>query len=223
MRKLAIVKCMGLMGMLGMLVGCASESNRALSIPQVNAAMTPYAGLKQEVVVGLFSNNSPYMRGIFSDGIDRLGNQAKTILMTHLNQSQRFTVMDRANMEGLAAEAAFRAQTQKITGAQYTVTGSVTEFGRKTVGDVQLFGILGSGKEQVAYAKVALNVVDVTTSQVVYSGVGAGEFALSNREIVGFGGRAGYDATLNGKVLDLAIREAVDRLVDGLDAGAWGK
>ena len=40
-------------------------------------------------------------------------------------------------------------------------------------------------------------------------------------EIVGFGGTASYDATLNGKVLDLAIREAVDRLVDGLEADLW--
>ena len=95
------------------------------------------------------------------------------------------------------------------------ITGDVTEFGRKTTGDHQLFGILGKGKQQVAYAKVVLNVVDVQTSEVVYSTQGAGEFSLSNREIVGFGGTAGYDATLNGKVLDLAIREAVDKLVNG--------
>ena len=37
-----------------------------------------------------------------------------------------------------------------------------------------------------------------------------GEYALSSREIIGFGGSAGYDSTLNGKVLDLSIREAVD-------------
>ena len=83
-------------------------------------------------------------------------------------------------------------------------------------GDQQLFGILGRGKEQVAYAKVDLNVVDVTSSEVVYSASGAGEYSLSNREVIGFGGSAGYDSTLNGKVLDLAIREAVDRLVDGI-------
>ena len=67
-------------------------------------------------------------------------------------------------------------------------------------GDQQLFGILGRGKEQVAYAKVDLNVVDVTSSEVVYSASGAGEYSLSNREVIGFGGSAGYDSTLNGKV-----------------------
>jgi curli biogenesis system outer membrane secretion channel CsgG len=56
---------------------------------------------------------------------------------------------------------------------------------------------------------------------VIFSVQGAGEYALSNREIIGFGGTSGYDSTLNGKVLDLAIREAVNRLVDGLEQGAW--
>jgi curli biogenesis system outer membrane secretion channel CsgG len=39
--------------------------------------------------------------------------------------------------------------------------------------------------------------------------------------VLGFGGTADYDSTLNGKVLDLAIREAVDRLVEGLEKGKW--
>ncbi|MGC7985986.1 CsgG/HfaB family protein, partial [Salmonella enterica] len=50
---------------------------------------------------------------------------------------------------------------------------------------------------------------------------GAGEYSLDNHEIVGFGGTASYDSTLNGKVLDLAIREAVQNLVTGIDSGAW--
>jgi len=68
---------------------------------------------------------------------------------------------------------------------------------------------------------VTLNIVNSLTSEVVYSARGAGEYELSNREVVGFGGTAGYDATLNGKVLDLAMREAVNTLVNALDGGQW--
>ncbi len=114
-----------------------------------------------------------------------------------------------------------KGKKQNLKGSTYVVTGDVTEFGRKTVGDHQLFGILGRGKEQVAYAKVTLNVVDVLSSEVVYSVQGAGEYNLSNREVLGFGGTAGYDSTLNGKVLDLAIREAVNNLVNGIETGRW--
>ncbi|MFX6330782.1 hypothetical protein ABTF76_21250, partial [Acinetobacter baumannii] len=58
-------------------------------------------------------------------------------------------------------------------------------------------------------------------SEVVYSVGGAGEYKLSNREVIGFGGTASYDSTLNGKVLDLAMREAVNNLVAGIEGGAW--
>lgn len=203
------------------LVGCATERSQALAVPAVAAASTPYQGARSPISVGKFDNRTNYLRGVFSDGVDRLGGQAKTILVSHLQRSGRFAVMDRENLTEAAQEAAFGAQIRKIQGARYVVTGDVTAFGRKVTGDRQLFGILGRGKEQLAYAKVDLNVVDVSTSEVVYSASGAGEYALSNREVVGFGSTAGYDSTLNGKVLDLAIREAVDALVAAIDQGAW--
>ncbi|ADJ64835.1 hypothetical protein G5B88_16950 [Herbaspirillum seropedicae] len=207
--------------MVSALAGCASEGSRSVAVVKVASAGQAYQGARSPIAVGKFENRSSYLRGIFSDGVDRLGNQAKTVLITHLQQSNRFSVMDRDSMSELAQEAKLNQQTQSIKGANYVVTGDVSEFGRKETGDRQLFGILGRGKSQVAYAKVSLNIVDVNTSQVVYSAQGAGEYSLDNREIIGFGGTASYDSTLNGKVLDLAIREAVQNLVTGIDSGAW--
>lgn len=205
------------------IAGCATESTRTVEVAQVRAAAAPYDGPRLAVAVGKFDNRSSFMRGVFSDGVDRLGSQAKTTLIAHLQQSQRFSVLDRDNLAEAAQEARLRNTAQTLKGASYVVTGDIAEFGRRDVGDQQLFGILGRGKQQVAYAKITLNVVDPLTSEVVFSVGGAGEYALSNREVLGFGGTAGYDATLNGKVLDLAMREAVDKLVVGRDAGRWGK
>lgn len=201
--------------------GCVTESHRVVAARTVDSAGTVYQGPRYPLMVGKFNNRSTYMQGVFADGSNRLGNQAKTALKTHLQQSGRFRVVDRDNMEEIAQEAGIRGETQRLTGAQVTITGDVTEFGRKVIGDTQLFGILGHGKKQSAYAKVALNVVDVHTSEIVFSAVGAGEYALENREVAGFGTQAGYDATLNGKVLDLAIAEAVNNLIRGLERGAW--
>lgn len=203
------------------LAGCATEQSQALQVPTVASAGTTYQGVRSPISVGKFDNRSDYLRGVFSDGVDRLGSQAKTILVSHLQQTGRFQVMDRENLSEIAQESQFKKKAAQIKGARYVVTGDVTAFGRKVTGDHQLFGILGRGKKQVAYAKVNLNVVDANSSEVVYSAAGAGEYSLSNREIVGFGGAAGYDSTLNGKVLDLAIREAVNHLVDGIQSGAW--
>jgi curli biogenesis system outer membrane secretion channel CsgG len=203
------------------LAGCVTEHHRALTPEAVTSRGTVYQGPRYKLVVGKFQNRSTYMQGIFSDGVDRLGNQAKTTLIGHLQQTGRFVVVDRDNMDEIAREAQIAGTDQKLTGAQVAVTGDVTEFGRRNTGDVQAFGLIGAGAKQLAYAKVVLNIVDVRTSEVVYSAHGAGEYTLSNREIAGFGTTAGYDATLNGKVLDLAIREAVNRLVEGLEAQAW--
>ncbi len=202
------------------LTACAAtESHRVVESKTVASYGTAYNGPKTTLVVGNFQNRSNYMQGLFSSNTDQLGNQAKTILKTHLQQTNRFKVVDRENLAQIQEEAKLLGVEQKLKGARYAVTGAVTEFGRKVTGDKQLFGIAGRGKKQTAYAKVSLNIVDVLSSEVVFSVQGAGEYALSSREVVGFGSSAGYDATLNGKVLNFAITEAVNNLVSALESG----
>jgi len=214
--KLLLAVCIA-----ALFAGCAKESSRVVQTPTVASLNTNYSGERIAVSVGRFNNQSSYNNGVFSDGEDRLGNQAQTILISSLQQTGRFSVLDRTNMRAIKEESAISKSAQNLKGARYVITGDVTEFGRKTTGDHQLFGILGKGKTQTAYSKVNLNIVDVRTSEVVFSTQGAGEYELSNREVLGFGGTAGYDSTLNGKVLSLAIIEAVNNLVNGLENGAF--
>ncbi len=204
-------------------VGCATESHQAVQVQKSVSAQTAsnYQGPKHPIMVSNFDNKSGFMRGVFTEGPDRLSSQAKTVLIAHLQQTGRFSVLDRDNMKELSGEAKLSGKKQKIKGADFAITGDIAEFGRKETGDRQLFGIVGSGKKQSAYSKITLNVVDVQTSEVVFSASGSGEYALDNREVLGFGGTASYDSTLNGKVLDLAMREAADRLVEGLEQKKW--
>lgn len=203
------------------LSGCATESHRMVASEKVESYGTTYNGPRTTMVVGNFQNRSSYMQGLFSSNSDRLGNQAKTILKTHLQQTNRFNIMDRESLQQNEQEAKFLGEQQAIKGARYAVTGDVTEFGRKVTGDRQFFGIFGKGKNQTAYAKVSLNIVDVLTSQIVYSTQGAGEYVMSNREVLGFGGTASYDATLNGKVLNFAVKEAVNNMVRDIQNEVW--
>ncbi|EPL0210117.1 CsgG/HfaB family protein, partial [Acinetobacter baumannii] len=206
------------------LIACSTtETSRTIQSPQVTAATatTKYTGVKTPISIGKFDNRSSYMRGVFSDNVDRLGGQAKTILETHLQQTGYFSVLNRDNLSEIKQEVGYSNTAQSIKGARYVITGDVSEFGRKEVGDQQLFGILGRGKQQVAYAKVNLNIVDVKTSEVVHSVQGAGEYALGAREVLGFGTTASYDSTLNGKVLDLAVREAVNNFVTDIQNNRW--
>lgn len=219
-QRIFVAACAVLAGALAS--GCAhQEESRTLPIAKVESAGQSYSGPRVAVSVGKFDNRSSYLRGIFTDNVDRLGGQAHTILVTHLQQSRRFNVLDRTNMSEIKEEAQLQKKSQSLKGAEFVITGDVSEFGRKDVGDKQLFGLLGRGKTQIAYAKVNLNIVNTLTSEVVFSTQGAGEYSLSEREVLGFGGTASYDSTLNGKVLDLAIRDAINNLVTSMDNGNW--
>src|SRR3954465_2730189 len=88
--------------------GCATETNHVVETHQVESAARPYSGPKSTVVVGKFDNRSSFMSGIFSHGIDCPGGQAKTILITHLQQTGRFSVVDRDNLEEIKREAGFK-------------------------------------------------------------------------------------------------------------------
>src|SRR5689334_11400470 len=111
-------------------LGCATESHQALPATTTAAAHSTYTGPRSTLVVGKFDNRSSYMRGLFSDGVDRLGGQAKTILMGHLQDTGRFIVLDRDNMDEIAREAQIKGTPQKLKGADVAITGDVVEFGR---------------------------------------------------------------------------------------------
>ena len=62
------------------LTACSTtESSKTIQAPQVAVATSAvkYSGVKTAVSIGKFDNRSSYMRGIFSDNVDRLGGQAK--------------------------------------------------------------------------------------------------------------------------------------------------
>src|SRR5260370_612247 len=72
------------------LSGCSTtEQSRTLETAKPASASSVYQGPRSPISVGKFDNRSSFQRGIFSDGVDRLGGQARTILVTHLQQSGR--------------------------------------------------------------------------------------------------------------------------------------
>lgn len=110
------------------LTGCATESSRSLEVEKVASYNTQYHGVRTPISVGTFDNRSSFQKGIFSDGEDRLGSQAKTILVTHLQQTNRFNVLNRTNLNALKQESGISGKAHNLKGADYVVTGDVTEF-----------------------------------------------------------------------------------------------
>ena len=104
-----------------LLCGCATQqSSRVIEAPKVESYNTAYNGVKSKVVVGKFVNRSSFQNGIFSNGTDRLGSQAKTILISHLQQTNRFSVLDRDNMQMLSEETGYAGKSHIPAGRSCT-------------------------------------------------------------------------------------------------------
>jgi len=179
--------------------GCNTvEGSLAIETPAYD---TSYSGPKLALAVGRFSNSSSYLRGNFTGGPDRLGNQGRAILETHLARTNRFALDE----PGAAVTDAGIADTKTT---HMMITGQMTA--------------LGPGAAESAIGEVRLNVVDTRTSRVLYSVRGEGAHELSEDEAARFRGTSAYDGMVVGQVLDRALGVAVGELVSGLERGEWG-
>ena len=218
MNVLKTLSLVALAGLSGLGYATAQESQRVIAHPGVNNARPADArSLKWKVAVGRFSNETQYGKGIFYErDNDPMAKQALDILMTKLNASGKFILLERSDSEKLEAELK-AGQGQRI-GADYLILGSITEFGRKTTGRDGLFT---SEKSQTVEAGVSIRIVDVATGQVIYSEEGKGQAQTTSKSTLGLGGKAGYDATLSDKAISGAIDQLVENIINKCTDKPW--
>lgn len=175
--------------------------------------------LKRKIALGRITNETTYGKSLLrnNDG-DPIGKQVSDMLAKTLTESQHFTVLERTDLTSLAKESQLTGNKFQAIGADVLLIGSVTEFGRKTVGQS---GFWSATKKQVAYAKMDVRVVDTTNGQVLFSCSGAGEASTESGSIMGFGSKASYDGTLNDKAVAQATSEVVNQLVTRLADRPW--
>ena len=106
---------------------------------------------------------------------------------------------------------------QKI-GADYLIIGSITEFGRKNLGESKVFN---RTKTQTVEAGVSIRLVDVSTGQIIYSEEGKGMAEVSNKTTLGLGQRTDYDSTLSDKAISVAISQLVENIINNCMNRPW--
>ena len=190
--------------------------------PQISKTLAqeaPQRYLKRKVAIARFTNETKYGQSFFLDkDQDWIGKQAMDILSARLGATEKFILLERADIEKINNELKLGNLSALKIPADYLIVGSVSEFGRKTTGDV---GIFSRTKRQTAYAKVNIRLIDVYTSQIIYSEEGEGEAFSEAGEVLGVGGRAGYDSTLNDKAISAAISKLVSNIVGNLLQKPW--
>jgi curli biogenesis system outer membrane secretion channel CsgG len=175
--------------------------------------------LKRKIALGRITNETSYGRSLLRDSAgDPLGKQVTDLLSKSLTESGAYIVFERPDISRLKDESNLTGVKLNLVGVDALIVGSLTEFGRKTVGES---GFLSSSKKQVAFAKVDLRVVDVTTGQVFFATSGAGETSTESASTFGFGSQAAYDGTLNDSAIRQAISEAVNRLSTEMAGRPW--
>lgn len=175
--------------------------------------------LKRKIALGRITNETSFGRSLLRDSAgDPLGKQVTDLLSKSLTESGAYVVFERPDIGKLKDESALTGSQLNIIGVDALIIGSLTEFGRKTVGQS---GFVSASKKQVAFAKVDLRIVDVTNGQVFFATSGAGESSTESASTFGFGSQAAYDGTLNDSAIRQAISEAVNRLSTEMAARPW--
>jgi curli biogenesis system outer membrane secretion channel CsgG len=190
--------------------------------PQISKTLAqelPKTYLKRKVAVARFTNETKYGQSFFFDkDQDPIGKQAMDILSARLAATEKFVLLERADIEKINKELAIGNLSSLKIPADYLIVGSVSEFGRKVTGEV---GVFSRTQKQTAYAKVNIRLIDVYTNQIIYSEEGEGEAFSEVGEVLGVGGRAGYDSTLNDRAISAAISKLVNKIVENLLEKPW--
>lgn len=175
--------------------------------------------LKRKVAIGRFSNETQYAKSVFYDkDNDPMGKQAADILSTRLAASEKFLLIERQDYDKIVEELATSGGVSQSIGADYLIIGSITEFGRKTVGTQRAFS---NSKEQIVEAAVAVRLVDVSTGLIIFSGEAKGEATAEDKRVMGFGKTADYDATLADKAISAAISKLVENIINKCMDSPW--
>jgi len=204
-------------------VGCTTQKTVVQIEPQVQEIQQIQQEeqvLKRKVAIARFSNETEYAKGVFYDKAnDPVGKQAVDILSTKLASTNKFILLERQDMDKILEEMKIAGNEgfQKV-GADYIIIGSITEFGRKNVGDVNAFS---RTKTQTVQAGVSIRLVDVSTGQIIYSEEAKGEAETMNKTVMGFGERTDYDATLSDKAISAAISKLVENIINNCMDRPW--
>jgi curli biogenesis system outer membrane secretion channel CsgG len=175
--------------------------------------------LKRKIALGRITNETSYGQSLLRDRHDDpLGKQVTDLMSKALTESGAYLVFERPDISRIESESRLTDVKLNLIGVDALIIGSLTEFGRKTIGAT---GFASASKRQVAFAKVDVRVVDVNTSHVFFATSGAGEASTETASTFGFGSQASYDGTLNDAAIRQAVAEAVNRLSVEMSSRPW--
>lgn len=209
-----------------LLSACTSATRETVNkLPSQQTAISPTLNetetlsLKRVVAIARFSDETKRGNSFLLDNnTDRLGKQASDILAARLTDTNKFIMLERADLDKVIAENTFNGEELKTAGSDYLIVGSVSEFGRSDNSEV---GIFSRNKIQTATATVNVRLINTKTGQIMYSEEATGEARAEANRVLGVGETAGYDTSINDKALSAAISKLVSNISENLLDSPW--
>ena len=172
---------------------------------------------KVRVAVMNFENNSSWRYW---------GDAAADELATQLFKTQKFSLVERTQLEAVLAEqnlgqsgrinSAQAAEIGRILGVQMILTGSITKFSVDTKGG-------GFGRFQAEYSEAESNLdirlINTGTAEIMFADEGEGKVRLGGARVKGINYRQEFDAGLAQEALRPAVEDVVQKIADR--AGAF--
>lgn len=156
-------------------------------------------------------------------GKHKLGTAAADMLANYLVKSQQFRVFERQKISAALDEQklgqsgiidpATAARVGKGIQVEYVVYGAISNFGMR-VESTNI--ILAHSKTLIAECTVDVRVINVETTEIVYSMDGRGRADRAATGMLGMGGSGSYDQTLAADSLRAAIAKMMDDLIDAI-------
>ncbi|WP_233009581.1 CsgG/HfaB family protein [Rheinheimera faecalis] len=211
---------------LAVLTACTSSTRgsvNALSTatPAISPVLSqaPELSLKRVVAIARFSDETKRGNAFLLDqNGDRLGKQASDILAARLTETNKFIMLERADLDKVISENTFKGEQIQTAGSDFLIVGSVSEFGRSTNSEV---GVFSRNKIQTATATVNVRLINTKTGQIMYSEEATGEARVEANSVMGVGERAAYDTSINDKALSAAISKLVSNISENLLDSPW--
>lgn len=191
----------------------------------------PYTGPKYRIAIADISDQQ---LGSLSDGQvappATFGTGLTEILTTSLIKSGHFNVLERAKFDAIKSELVLdnsglvtpssAAKIGKLQGAEYLITGAITEYSNKAGGGgVQVGGFSFGSKGGTATLGIDLRIINVTTGEVTFAVTAQGKSGSSGNAIsyvdskIAIGGK-NYNNSALGKAVRNAMNNAVQQLCD---------
>ena len=178
-----------------------------------------YVGPKKKLAIAKFENATRF-------GKRRLGENMTSVLTTELAKTQRFVLLERADVDKILDQLALSQsgitegtlEKIQLLDADYVLTGEVTHYAVTTTGSSNLFT---QSKTQRAEVGADVRMIDVRTGEILLSESGKGSTEKEFDKVLGMGEDGGYDESLEMDAFRIAVIELTGNIIKIIDDMPW--